>query len=215
MSYRTGPKIVTDGLVLCLDAADSNSYPGSGSTWYDLSGNNNHFTLNNSPTYSFEGGGNIIFDGTNDEAELSSWSWPSTCSISFFIYPLSGPSIYSRVISTGPSDNFEIALNQTKQLSYYTSTNSWQINKVALNTNAWNLITFSQSGSSLIIYKNAISSFSGSLTTSTGGSLSIGRRWNNIEPSNFKMAYLQVYNRTLSESEVLQNYNATKGRFGL
>jgi hypothetical protein len=90
MSNNYGPRIVTDGLVLCLDAADQNSYAGSGSTWYDLSGNNNHFTLNNSPTYSFEGGGNIIFDGTNDEAELSSWSWPSTCSISFFIYPLSG-----------------------------------------------------------------------------------------------------------------------------
>ena len=60
------PKIVTDGLVLCLDAANPKSYPGSGTTWYDLSGNGNHGTLINGPTYNSDNKGSIVFDGIDD-----------------------------------------------------------------------------------------------------------------------------------------------------
>lgn len=59
-----GPNIVTSGLILALDAANRKSYPGSGTTWFDLSGNNNHFTLFNSPTYNSLG--YFELDGTND-----------------------------------------------------------------------------------------------------------------------------------------------------
>ena len=66
MSYQTGPRIVTNGLVFCVDAADTNSYPGSGTTWFDLSGNGNNGTLNNGPTFNSANRGSIVFDGTND-----------------------------------------------------------------------------------------------------------------------------------------------------
>jgi len=66
MAQHYGPNIVTDGLVLCLDPADKNSYPGSGTTWYDLSGNGNHGTLVNGPGFSTESGGSITYDGNND-----------------------------------------------------------------------------------------------------------------------------------------------------
>ena len=66
MSNNYGPKIITDGLVLCLDAADQNSYSGSGNTWTDLSGNGNNGTLINGPTFTSENYGSIIFDGSND-----------------------------------------------------------------------------------------------------------------------------------------------------
>ena len=66
MSNNYGPKIVTDGLVLCLDAADQNSYPGSGNTWYDLSGNGNNGTLVNGVGYNSGNLGSLVFGGVDD-----------------------------------------------------------------------------------------------------------------------------------------------------
>ena len=66
MALQYSPKISTDGLVLCLDAADRNSYPGTGTTWTDLSGNGNNGTLTNGPTFSSSNRGGISVDGTND-----------------------------------------------------------------------------------------------------------------------------------------------------
>ena len=70
MAYRNGPKIVTDGLVLCLDAAIGKSYPGSGTSWTDLSGNGNNGTLQNTPTFNSANGGSLIFDAANDVVSL-------------------------------------------------------------------------------------------------------------------------------------------------
>ena len=65
MPNNYGPRIVTDGLVLCLDAGNSKSYPGSGTAWNDLSRNGNNGTLNG-PTFNSADRGSIVFDGTND-----------------------------------------------------------------------------------------------------------------------------------------------------
>ena len=69
MAFGNGPRIVTNGLVLALDAADKNSYPGSGNTWFDVSGNNNHITLTNGPTFS---NNSIVFDGVDDFGTIDS-----------------------------------------------------------------------------------------------------------------------------------------------
>ncbi len=66
MAFGNGPRIVTNGLVLSLDAADRNSYAGSGTSWSDLSGNGNNGTLTNGPTFNSGNGGAIVFDGVND-----------------------------------------------------------------------------------------------------------------------------------------------------
>ena len=66
MAGSSGPDLVQNGLVLALDAADKNSYVGSGTTWRDLSGNSNNGTLINSPTFSGGNGGNFSFDGADD-----------------------------------------------------------------------------------------------------------------------------------------------------
>jgi hypothetical protein len=68
MACNSGPDIIEDGLVLCLDAGNKRSYPGSGTTWYDTSGNDNHFTLYNTPTFSSDNGGCISFNGTDEYA---------------------------------------------------------------------------------------------------------------------------------------------------
>ena len=71
MAISYNPRIVTDGLVLALDAGNPKSYPGSGTTWTDLSGNGNNGTLTNGPTYSSANGGSIVFDGVDDYAEIT------------------------------------------------------------------------------------------------------------------------------------------------
>ena len=70
MSYNTGPKIVTDGLVLCLDAADRNSYAGSGTIWYDLSGNSNNASLVNGMVYETTNGGGLVMDGGDEYLDV-------------------------------------------------------------------------------------------------------------------------------------------------
>ena len=70
MSLNHSPRISTDGLVLCLDAANPKSYSGTGNTWFDLSGNNEHFTLYNSPTFSSGSTGELLFSGSNDYARI-------------------------------------------------------------------------------------------------------------------------------------------------
>ena len=71
MAISYNPSSVTSGLVLCLDAGNTKSYPGSGTTWTDLSGNGNTGTLTNGPTYSSANGGSFVFDGTDDYASIS------------------------------------------------------------------------------------------------------------------------------------------------
>ncbi len=66
MAHFHSPRIITDGLVLALDAANQKSYPGSGTTWSDLSGNGNNGTLTNGPTFDSGNNGSIIFDGVDD-----------------------------------------------------------------------------------------------------------------------------------------------------
>jgi len=72
MTINYNPRIVTSGLVLHLDAANPKSYPGTGNTWYDLSGNNENFTLYNSPTFSSGSRGELLFSGSNDYARITS-----------------------------------------------------------------------------------------------------------------------------------------------
>ena len=72
MGSAAGPNLVTDNLILYLDAANTNSYSNSGTTWNDLSGNGYDATLTNGPTYNSDNGGYFIFDGTNDHAVIDS-----------------------------------------------------------------------------------------------------------------------------------------------
>ena len=71
MATNYNPTIVTDGLKVCFDAANPKSYPGSGTTWYDLSGNDNHGTLLNEPSFSSDKGGCFTLDGTNDRISFT------------------------------------------------------------------------------------------------------------------------------------------------
>jgi hypothetical protein len=71
MAYFHSPRIVTDGLVLALDAANTKSYPGSGTTWSDLSGNSNNGELVNGITYDDTNLGSLVFDGVDDYVQIT------------------------------------------------------------------------------------------------------------------------------------------------
>ncbi|MEK9696312.1 MAG: hypothetical protein VW270_11135, partial [Candidatus Poseidoniales archaeon] len=85
MGIHYNPKIVTDDLVLCYDAANNRSYPKTGTTWTDLAGSNDG-TLTNGPTFDTTNGGSIVFDGTNDRVAIPLGSLPTPQNSSNFTY---------------------------------------------------------------------------------------------------------------------------------
>jgi len=228
MSYRTGPKIVTDGLVLCLDAADRNSYPGSGSTWYDLSGQNNHGSINNC-TFA---NGVCYFDGTNDYIECnhsSSLSMTSEITIEYSVKPI-WDTPYTPIIDkrNGPSgtENYSTWIGNDKLLDYiarpdsdkrplvngtsiFTSGN-WYIIQITVDTSGnikcyINSQKFDTTGGA-VGPSNTSPLVIGGINNSSGVTQSLGDGY---------IGYVKIHNIALKQNELLQNYNATKGRFGL
>ena len=227
MGVNYNPGIVTNGLVLCLDAANPKSYSGSGSTWIDLSGNGNTGTLINSPTYNSANSGSFVFNGTNqyvNEGVTNSFTITTgDFSASSWIYPtawadgLSRGIIDKRSISgsgwTFYNDgNYPTKINARLGNTFYFVSNS------SIATNTWQNLTFVRSGSNIYWYYNGILDATGTnssdLTDSTA-SLQIGhsQTWNGFFKGN--LSNISVYNRALSPSEVSQNFNALRGRYGI
>ena len=233
MSFNYSPKIVTDGLILCLDAANPNSYVSGSTSWRDLSRGGNIGTLTNGPTYSGTNGGSIVFDGVNDYVVIPNNSNIniSTNQISFggWFYTTKTPNgggNYQLLIgkSTGASRQycmFLSALNTSNIYVTLTGTTFPQSDVVLSKPwaiNAWNYIMLSYNGSTFNIYLN------GSVvnTTSTTGNITpqsydVKIGFDPMETYIFagRISQTSIYNRALSAAEVLQNYNATKTRFGL
>ena len=230
MSYYNGPKLVTDGLVFCLDAGNSKSYVSGSSTWNDLGSNSNNGTLTNGPAYTSSFGGSIVFDGIDDYvlgASNLSISGDASFTISYFA--IWNGSVFSTDYPSGVGNNSTGVTNQ----GLSTTWNSGRIaldfwvnrfrDNTSLSVQTWYNVAFTKTpgliGSTTKLYVNAqerVGTVEGTNTTPniTISPFIIGRldatRWFNGRISN-----IQIYNRALSASEILQNYNATKGRFGL
>ena len=227
VQYANG-KIVTDGLVLALNAADMNSYPGSGATWNDLSGNNNSGSLVNNPTFISNNGGGFYFNnavsntGINcgDPSSLSfsqnSFSlalWVNYAASGFFINKVGSSAGGFNFWYTGTSLRFQI---------FSGSVAPSPINLVAgtLTNNTYYQVSATYNGSVANTYINGslVGTQTNPVTVSTiGGNFTVGYRNDafNTNYSSGSIYNVQVYNRALSASEVLQNYNAQKSRFGL
>jgi hypothetical protein len=204
--------IVQQGLVLNLDAGNIYSYAGAGTVWYDVSGNSNNGTLTNSPTYSSDVGGTIVFDGVNDYV-TTSFATTSGQSVTYcgWLYSTESTSTYKNFVdslSTSPM----IWWNNSGQIEFdasrYTTTTVYR--------NQWVYVSLSKpsGSSSASYYVNGV--LVGTGTAYTTPAL-IPTLFNRSAAQTWKGngAVVQIYNRALSASEVLQNYNATKGRFGL
>jgi len=234
MSISGGPDIVENGLVLHLDAADLNSYTGSGTTWTDLSGNGNNGTLTNGPTYSSANKGSIVFDGSDDSINVSPTNFNlSAFSINIWFKSNNVSSNYLRLIhkadTTGSTKGFLIANSQTDGKLVFVYQANYTTNEVLkrsitlVSVGIWYNVSMTYNSSSGIkIYFNGIED-TGETSTSpdvgwvsnTGNNFSIGSRAGGTQYLNGNIAQTQIYNRGLSSAEILQNYNATKGRFGL
>ena len=235
MAFVHSPKIVTDGLVLALDAGNVKSYPGSGTTWSDKSGYGNDGTLINGPTFDSDNGGSIVFDGSNDYVDCgnaSSINIPNDLSVNLWIKIGLIDATWRGIIAkreSGGLTNYGINFNSSPNAFqwYFNFWSGFKVLSVPLNTNFttgiwYNICTIFQKSSTntlAYIYKNGIllnsGTLSGNVTTSTA-SLNIGLS-SGASGEYFmgNIAITQIYNRALSATEVLQNYNATKGRFGL
>jgi hypothetical protein len=229
MSYSNGPRIVTDGLVLCLDAGNNKSYPGTGTVWNDLSGNNNNGTLTNGPIFSSLNRGSIIFDGTNDYMIISTFSntLASTLSLLYWIKYTQGGYIVQQNRSSSNilnQYNFQIIGNKLQFWDYSTSygfTDNTSLNSsnTTLSSNIWYQVGFVKNGTSGIYYLNGQQDrtvTAASNVTYGNSNHVIGRdHRDNNKYFNGNIAQASIYNRALSPTEILQNYNATKGRYSL
>jgi hypothetical protein len=228
--------IVKDGLVLNLDAAKRDSYPGTGTTWRDISGTTVTGSLVNGPTFNSDNGGSIVFDGVDDYAT----GFGDTSTFSFIqntgIFTISAwirltDFANSRYIlgnnnGTGGAKGLFIGYETTNQRFTFSLTNGatsflvFRRNSLITNSN-YTYVTYTGNGVNSTLYKDGVFVITSNNygTLSTGNStneLGVGRV-NNLSNTYWQgnISVVQIYNRALTAQEVLQNYNATKGRYGL
>jgi hypothetical protein len=216
--------IVQSGLVLNLDAGVSSSYPGSGTTWTDLSGNGNTGTLTNGPTYSSSNGGSIVFDGTNDSVSVSNSSSLNPSTNTLICWAKSNTSTwneYGFLMSKRDVFVMHPNISSTTVDYFYRLNNTWVSQQITVsNITVWNMYACSWDGTNINAYLNGVLINSGvktgPLNTSDTGVLEIGRDDGFAGRFlNGNIAQVQIYNRALTAAEIRQNYNATKTRYGL
>jgi hypothetical protein len=226
MAFYRGPKIVTDGLVLALDAANPLSYPGSGTTWRDLSGNGNNGTLENGPTFDSGNGGNIVFDGVNDYMFMTGFPTSNFMTLSCW-FKTSTQQVNKYIVAFGKNltsnNGFDLTFQNTQIGSYIavTGANSGgNLYTVNYYDNVWHHLVSTYNGSAAQLYYdgNLVSSrtgISGNLDIEATKRLNVGSWVNNLANASCNISQVSIYNRAITAVEVLQNYNATKTRFGL
>jgi hypothetical protein len=225
MSAIGGPNVIDDGLVLALDAGNHISYPGSGTVWTDLSGQSNNGTLTNGPTFNSDNGGSIVFDGSNDYVAVShnttlnanlSMTLSAWVNISTFV---TDNSIFGKGSTTSGQGGYDFRINSSTQLNLvkYFVVDQTVTLSTPLSTNTWYNITAVQSSTKVDYFVNAsnVGTFNNSNAYQTNTiELRVGRD-RNIIYSSANISQVYKYNKILTSDEIRQNYNATKGRFGL
>jgi hypothetical protein len=224
------PAIVTNGLVLNLDAGFTPSYPTTGTDWYDVSSGGNNGTLTNGPTFSSANGGSIVFDGVDDyvlvNKTLMADAPAGTFDIWFNLATTAGSAYYavSNILigkPSGPDNAFGFSPNTGKlMLRLGNATNL--ISSVSVNTGSWQLGqgVWDSTGMSIYLNGSLVASVAASGLTWFGGTTYdtvLGRNWVGSGGGSFtgNIGSVKVYNRALTSAEITQNYNAVKSRFGL
>lgn len=228
MGAYGGPDIITDGLVLALDAASERSYPGTGTSWYDLTKESNNGSLINGPLFSNDNYGVIDFDGVNDWGVIfSSPAFTVDTRTVEIIFRMNGSySNYSplAVYANGSSTSNRIWLGV---VSNKFQMHGWgtvdPICTTTINSDEWYVCTFSYNKptQAMKVYTNGV--LESSVTNTQGGVsasssnnwvlASVPGGWQGVTYSDTSIASFKIYDRILSDNEVLQNYNAIKNRF--
>jgi hypothetical protein len=231
MAFANGPKIVTDGLILALDAADRTSYPGSGTDWNDLAGSNNG-TLTNGPTFNSRNGGSIVFDGVDDYCNIgptnvvigNNLSKITYCQYIKFtssvrMYSFALKRMVGGTLASLELNNFGGGGSVVGQITcFYRNTSDSNFNYLnfngGYNDGQWYYVvaTISETEGNLYINGELKKTVEGGIlsTNTNNADATIGAFDNTQLFFNGNVALTQIYNRALTAQEVLQNYNATK-----
>lgn len=230
ISATQPPSIVTSGLVLHLDAANPFSYPGLGTTWNDLSGFGNNGTLVSGTTYNSVNSGSMVFDGVNDNVlipnatsiisttalTIAMWvRWTTTGTTTSNIQAL-----FDNNHNSSPNRGIVLQdrpdLGKALSFSVNPSGGNGALSKSIVGDGNWKYVVCTYVGAISRIYVNGILE---GQATETGiapiqPNITLGIwQFNNTRALNGAIATTSVYNRALSDTEILQNYNATKARF--
>jgi hypothetical protein len=223
MALAHNPKIVTDSLVLCLDAANPKSYPGSGTVWKDLSGNGNDGTLVNGVGFNSANKGVLTFDGVNDVCEVE-FTIPSEYTIQIAV-EFTGSVIGNRAIvdyGAGFSNQVRYYLQNSRfkiqHDNSFGSTGNFSSFLVEPSVIYFTAITYAAGLSSM--YINGVLDSTQSLSApSAQQKFAIANKpmgnGSGILPLAANVSGISVYNRALSADEISQNFQALRGRYGI
>lgn len=227
ISYYGG--IVKDGLVLHLDAGKRDSYPRQGTTWYDLSGNGNNGIISGS-TFSPDNNGSFVFDGVDDYISMGTRNLIQTDFTINIWYKLNSNAVKEHFIFSNnygitpglliTSDDAGTGVASVKAWYHSGSVTGYTLHS-SLNATQINNITLTRNGSTNVPYVKGVEITSQIFTNSTflgSGLYELG--YSTIR--NKSTAYMQgniyaaqIYNRALTSQEILQNFNALRGRYGI
>jgi hypothetical protein len=213
--------IVTNGLMLNYDAGFDPSYPTIGSTWYDLSGNSNNGTLINNPAFNSANSGSIVWDGVDDYVNTGKTAtqlgfYDANYTMEAWVYPTDLSN--DRTMFGTDQGGFRTGLHLIfRGGNIYQGHYASDFNAGTVTVNNWYQIvyTFNASNGACQIFKNSVSQGTGTISSFIGTTNVLIARWG--IGTNFigNGGIYRIYNRVLSSSEISQNYNAQKGRFGL
>lgn len=211
--------IPRDGLQIYWDASNTDSYPGTGTTFYDLSGNGHHGTMVNGVTYTSGSGGYMNFDGTNDYITNTSYSVNGLFNCTIHIWKRHAVTYAGAIFSSGGTSAYAVMLNAASY-GFHAGGGSWFIaTDYGGGFTSWKLFTFTYEPGSQKIYENGVlqietQSIHGALGTYSGTRTVLGAQVDYSNPSAVDVGSLAIYNRTFVDSEVLGFFNTTKVRFG-
>lgn len=231
MAVAYNPSIVTNGMVLCLDAGNTKSYSGSGTTWTDLSGSGNTGTLTNGPTFSSTNGGSIVFDGTDDfitcgdPASLAFGIGNFTLTFATYAtaYGFQGGSYVGK--GDGTSIGFDFRDSQffiygasglIAQMNFSATLNVWEHHTIVFDRSSSPYVKHYKNGVSFATsHTNNSANISSSITTTQPLRIGLSVAGGPTRYFNGRIPMVLLHNLALTSSQVLQNFSAIRGRFGL
>ena len=219
-----GSPPVTAGLVLNLDAGNVASYPGSGTTWTDLSGNGRNGTLTGGPTYSSADGGSIVFDGTNDFVQCSGSLTATAATFVIWMRRNGTQDDYDGIIYSRSANATGLSFFGTTNKISYTWNNAvdtytWD-SGLTIPDLTWCMVAVSVTSTSATAYlcqSSGITSATNTVshTSTVLDDVKLAQDDQGARFFNGRISVAMIYDRALSADEITQNFNALRGRYGL
>ena len=215
--------VVTGNLSMYLDAGVTSSYPGTGTAWTDLSGNNRNGTLTNGPTYSSADGGSIVFDGTNDFVQCTGSITATAATFVSWIRRNGTQGSYDGILISRGTNVTGIMFQSSNQLAYIwnnaVNAYTWQSGLIVPDL-TWCMVAVSVTSTAATAYLCQSSGITSAIntvshTSTTLDDIKIGQEDFGGRFFTGNIATAMIYNRALSADEISQNFNALSGRYGL